>query len=770
MRGRLLAGLSALTLFAGACSQDTAGPVANVPRPSVPLAPTVGDPDLATLISQQLTCLYEEGLLPNEQSSLGKFRNIQSLVAANDLPGAGAATGNLVGFIELKFSQYTGPATIDCSPPVPGYPNPVSVALLKDDVITNLWAYVGLTGEICEVPAGEPKLCKTSDQTSGFVYFPDDIFTQVTFVGIEQNPPGLTALQDLFDEYPNRVRIVTTGLNDFSGFTLKPIVVVCFNDALVPDDASVAARLLVGARHESGFEFLPSADFSQYPPEVLAEAVNMCGLPESTSSMFSPGTTLGRIGNELLQLLLPKPLQASVMRQLAFGGAGGATEQFSDFGIVDRGATAFGGAGGATEQFAPPAAVKAAGERANASYDPNTSTVTGVAGETESDAADLPSVKVVAPVSLTGIPGVQVTFTLLDPITSPYSSSPSLATLCGATTVPTGADGSATLPCLNFGTKAGYKNLRVTFDPTGVDPLACIIGSTGACDNSTDVNFLVQTNAGPAALIKPYMPPDTAAQLFSYGINLTPYLPVNPAPRARVTDQYGNVVGSNVPVFWSTNTSTGSVLDVTGGTQTGSLGTAQVTSWTLGEGVNQLFASLYDNLTTPPVGFLPAEFRATTPTGVPIFTCGIGASKIDLGPFTIPAPNNILRDITLQMSVTGQSSAISSYQANLSVRAGSFNGPEVGVGSGTVALPGNNGSPTSVTFHLTTPVPRQTGGGTSPLWFRLTVTVPPTRKIQLWYNASFPNNSPCKDAKIYSPTYPSPSGVVKAGLSIVATN
>ena len=323
--------------------------------------------------------------------------------------------------------------------------------------------------------------------------------------------------------------------------------------------------------------------------------------------------------------------------------------------------------------------------------------------------------------------------------------------------------GTSTTQANAVGGLATFSNLAITQAGTYT-----ITASASGLTNTVSQQFTI--SAAAAAVIKTYMPPGpTEAQTYNYGNSLTPYLAVSPAPKSRVTDQYGNAVGAGVPVFWSANTTTGAVLDVGGGGQTAADGTAQVNSWTLGEGAQTLLASLYSDSDTPPVGFLPAQFTAATPTGVVIFSCGVGTSKVDLGPLTIPSPNAILRDITLQMSVTGQSSAISNYQASLSVRLDGFNGTQVGVGGGTIALPGNNGSPTPVTFHLTTPVPRQTGSHT--LWFRLTFSnLPATRKIQLWYNTSFPNNSPCKDAKVYSPTYPSPSGVVKAGVSITATN
>jgi hypothetical protein len=77
-----------------------------------------------------------------------------------------------------------------------------------------------------------------------------------------------------------------------------------------------------------------------------------------------------------------------------------------------------------------------------------------------------------------------------------------------------GGDGYASVPCLNFGTVPGYKNLKATFDPTGVDPLACIINAAGVCATATtSSNFLVETTPGvPTRLVVIGSPGSTSAQ------------------------------------------------------------------------------------------------------------------------------------------------------------------------------------------------------------------------------------------------------------------
>ena len=777
MYRRLLAGVALVALAVTACGPDATGPVDVKPTVGPQTTHQAGDAALAAIITEQLTCLYQKGLLPNEQSSLGKFNAIKAQLAAGDLQGAAEGTANLIKFIELKYSQYSGPTTIDCG----GNIGSITVLALKDDVIKNLWSYLGFDGAVCEVPPGQPKICQTGDLTTGFVYFPENIFSQLTFVSIEEIPTE--PLQGLFDEHPVRVRILTSGLSDFSddlAFPVKPLVVVCFNDALLPSDVSIVSRWLLGSNHEGTFNFIPGADFSSYPAEVLTLAQNMCGAAPGPSP-FSSQTAFGRFGNSLVNLLLPAKLQALPPGQLSFGGVGGSAEQFSNFGVVDPGLSAFGGVGGSAEQFAPGAGAPPSGP-STSTYSGATSTVVGTAGEvacqpgsvipgcTTFEAGGLPTVKVVAPVSGLGIPGVAVTFTMLDPITQPYAATPSGAAMCtGQTTAVTGADGTAPVPCLSFGTTVGYKNLQVTFDPTGVDPLACIIGSDQSCNNGTTVNFLVQTTPGAAALIKTYMPPSApvAAQTFSYGTGLAEGVAVSPAPQVIVTDQYGNAVGAGVGITWSPITgSNGAALVVGGAGSTSAGGLAQVTSWTLGAGLNQILAEITDV-----VGGTPASFTGSVPTGQSLFACPVGGNKTDIGAISFPRVNGTVRSITLYASVTGQSSTEATYNATFTVRKNNSTGAIVGSGAGGFALPGNNGSPRAITLGLSDVVlASETTGGVQTLWVTVSFSnLPATRKIQVWYNSSITrsNQGPCYNSLVYNP---GSTTVFKRGLGINVTN
>ena len=241
---------------------------------------------------------------------------------------------------------------------------------------------------------------------------------------------------------------------------------------------------------------------------------------------------------------------------------------------------------------------------------------------------------------------------------------------------------------------------------------------------------------------------------------------MSPAPRVIVKDAYGNPVG-NEPLTWAPVLgSNGSVLTIGAGSATTSpAGTAQVTSWNLGDGFNDLDATI----TAAPAA-TPAQFFATTPTGVASFSCTVGTSKQDLVPFSVKRPSNsATKEVTLWMSVTGQSSYSAGYSAELKVfetaQAFQAGTSAIATKTGTISLPGNNGNPTPVTFSFASSIPK----GSGLLYFKLTVTAPGTRKFQLWYASSgFANNSDCANALMY-PSYSALTPTIK-GLRIQLTN
>ena len=132
----------------------------------------------------------------------------------------------------------------------------------------------------------------------------------------------------------------------------------------------------------------------------------------------------------------------------------------------------------------------------------------------------------------------------------------------------------------------------------------------------------------------------------------------------------------------------------------------------------------------------------------------------------IKAPNGSMKKVTIQMSINGESSSLSNYDATLDARLDGPTGTVLGTTSGKVQLPGDNGNPVPVTFTFSTSIARQTGNHT--IWFMPSVVVPANRKPQVWYNnGNFKSNDPCFDAQVYAP---GSTTVFKRGLSIDVTN
>lgn len=558
VRSLLLGGGLGLGLLVAACAPEALTREGSTGAGNAVAANAVGDADLIPLIEADLTCLYSTaGLLPNESSSVGKFRSIVTAVESGDLVAAQDAAAKLISFIELKYSQFRDKsAIIACGDPV----GTIALTELKDRVIARINAFVSLGGNVCEIPEGSAAtFCRSGDNQTALVYFPPGLFDKLTFVSIEENPTGFTSLQDLgFDEYPAYVRVQTEPITDFRNEPIKPLVFVCFNEAVVPTDQTLRDRLLLGHRHAAldgtvSFRLLPPPDFDLYGDAVLTEVESFCAgtLASSGGAPFPADSRLGRLGNRVANFFAPSPLQAVV--RAVRGGVGGSAEEFSEFGAIDRGISAIGGVGGSAEEFVRAGAVAEGMAAAQVSSDG--STVTGKAGvDTEvTDTAELPRVRLVSPGSDNPVAGVTVNFQLLDPETvSPTSE----ASFCGSTTAVTDANGEASPACLNFGNKVGFKNLKVTFDPTGVDAEACIIDIfTGVCaTETTSLNFLVATIAGdPAKLALVNAPGATAAQA---GVAM------DPQPILQVQDAGGNDVtglAADIPVTVTVTRADGTV-------------------------------------------------------------------------------------------------------------------------------------------------------------------------------------------------------------------
>ena len=588
----ILSGLALAVLVLAGCQGDAISPNTdpeNVRPPDVgvPYPTHIGDVDLAAQIEADLTCLYAAGLIPNESSGLGKFNTIKDKLAADDTVGARDATDKLISFIELKYAQYAnqgGAAFIDCDGDGTAE---TDITELKDGVILRLGVYVNTPGGVCEIPGNNPgTFCETPDDTTAFVYFPPTIFAQLTYVSIQANPPGLSSLQNEFDEYPTYVRVLTAPITSFENEPLKPLVIVCFNDQVAQNPTSLLARLLLGSLHTNPdltteFKLLPKPIFEDYPPEVLLQAQTACGDAPTSALGFSNRTVLGRVANKVLNAIMPAAVQAQFGRtELSFGGVGGSAEEFSDFGGIDPGMR-FGGVGGSAEEFAPPAL--APGAPALLPVAPPPGAIVGMAND--SDSSDTWATVTLKTDLGVPIVGASVTFSLANPITSPYDADPSDTKFCTGLesfTVATDGTGTAIVDCLNFGTVVGFRNLRATVDPATVDPAACVIISDPDDPNvdlcalypsTVSVNYLVATIAGDPAQLTVTTAPGLVSAVAGAAMNAQPVI--------QVRDAGGNPVGPNPGLPVTATVSAGGTLSGTTSITTDANGVATFTNLAL---------------------------------------------------------------------------------------------------------------------------------------------------------------------------------------------
>lgn len=317
-----------------------------------------------------------------------------------------------------------------------------------------------------------------------------------------------------------------------------------------------------------------------------------------------------------------------------------------------------------------------------------------------------------------------------------------------------------TLSRTTSGGIATFTDLRID----GVVGSRTLDFTSGSLTPATSTAIVV--GAGTASVVQTYMPTSApvAAASYSYGTGL-PVGPVSDPPQVRVTDAFGNPV-AGVGITWSPSSASNGATLVpgTGGLTTSAAGLAQASSWSLGDGFNQVIAEIAGSTT-------PATFTGTGPSGQILFSCSLGGSKTDVGWLTVKTPNGTVRTLNVWMSVTGQSSSVATYPATVTVRKNGPTGAIIGGGSGGVTLPGNNGTPTSVTFSLSDPVfQTESGGvgGTNVLWIDLQFPgLAPTRKMQVWYQNVKRPTGDCADARVYDPGSTTKS---KQGLSIVVTN
>jgi hypothetical protein len=222
---------------------------------------------------------------------------------------------------------------------------------------------------------------------------------------------------------------------------------------------------------------------------------------------------------------------------------------------------------------------------------------------------------------------------------------------------------------------------------------------------------------------------------------------VSPAPTVLVTDAYGNAIGG-LSVDWTAGLSSNSSVSP-GSTVTGANGQT-TTTWTLGDGANQLRAELASN----PAVFVVFDATGTS-TLVELNVCAPGGAKDPIGDpskpyaFYLPDPGNgkTIRQIAVYLSSQGRANQPTEYEVELTTQRATFD-PAVSLPVATrarVNLRGNNSEDKLATFTLTQPIVGASGTSAREVMVRLRVLDNPDG-AQLTFNAGTcsPGTKNCK--------------------------
>ena len=708
MRHYLYVANLVLLLALAACGPDSVAPRNGEssagkglqPAAAPPAGTCVADP---AVVTADLSILMSV-LTPNTQSAQSKWTYVKLLMSYNK-PDSTAkaqayAQNPLISFIANKYSQIS--TTTQNSTIIDSQGNTTTVSALFTKVTAAITCF---TTTVFNIPGNNTGVALVNSDGTGGAFFPPNFCDQaagcgginVTFVEVPVcTAPGVPTgcvpkLNTLLDQYGKYMKIVATG--GTPNFATPVIVALC-----VPTGTplEVAPGLQVGHQNDgntgpSGFSVL---DKPGAIPTALSSQLLCANLASNTKRETTPKTMLARWVNRIADLVLPEKASAHVY-YLGGLGIGGTTTKFSPFGLVSPTLSASGGIGGTKTAFAPALAPS----------------LTTLAGGNLQDSinvvqtTNLPKVLVRTKLG-TAIPGATVTFTAQNPVTVPYSGTPSNATVCavsGAFVTTTDGLGYATLDCLNFGSALGYKDLSATIDPStapglsedgglnnitvaacDVAPTATSPGTCGTPTATTTLHWLVTTVTGPPAKLTLSAVPGAASAKLGESLSLQPI--------GKITDASNNPV-SGVVVTVSL-TAGGGTLGCFGG------GAACLSATTVVDG-SATFANL---MITGPVAGVPqtltfASGTLTTPATV---TPTVGDATT-LTVETAPVAGQLGKALTTQptMKVTDTwNNPVAGATVTVALTAG---GGTLGCfGGGITCLSGTTAAPGTSTFSALT--------------------------------------------------------------------
>jgi hypothetical protein len=329
----VLAGLAALLL--GACATDHSpvppGAPADPGRPQVSSSYTC---NANYDIGARLTALWVNS--PNINSAMAKWNQIQHQQSNNPTPSTQVtnATANLIDFILVQYREGK------LAPPSGMTQAEYDAALVE--LINQLYCNAGLSISIGTLNAwiiyqNDTEKTFVAPTGNTGVTFPANSVPVTSIVTVD-NCDSNQRLNTPLDQYPF-----------VCNWTLQPdqpllngrraTVTVCA--AGIPASNTALLNRLALGHEKHGFEILPAPTAADPAPPTI----------DCTGYLASAGSGAVKWLARALDFLLPEKLQA---RMFFFGGASGATSEFSPFAPVDPRLSVV-GASGTTGEFTPPA-------------------------------------------------------------------------------------------------------------------------------------------------------------------------------------------------------------------------------------------------------------------------------------------------------------------------------------------------------------------------------------------------------------------------------
>jgi hypothetical protein len=785
--------------FAGACGDFNEGtapsPQSRAPRTASVTAPVPGTCATLTELIALTNTLFGAGS-PDANSVIGKLNNIAHQIEIGDF-----ATAKTHAYTTVKFvlDKYAGG----------GFPGTAQDAV---NLVNAIFCYVGLTLQIND-PSGSFLVFPSDDaqilQVPGVAgtSLPPNPVSEPTLITINLIPdtfdPGQGPLDTKLDQYPGFASFTHQSENDLP-FTQPVIVAVCADPGIPAD---VRARLRLGHDAAAGFEITPPADagFLQcatsvaqtglrgligrlanlvLPKVLYARQEDFSGGVGGTAGEYSdfgpidPNAGLsGGVGGTAGEYLRAAAIRANLEGGCAVVEAPVGSPLSADClplltittplgtpltGVpIQWNVTAGGG------QIAP---------RSNGicgEFGSTASTATSALGKTgvcwtlgaaglnsvvatPSAGGDAPAGTNFTPSTITfdatANPPVAVEFVQQPPANmiagTPFDVTAKIVDKNGAQVLGSNAAVTLTPNQNSFADGVASVTANATQGFVSFSGLRITTAAAGYTLTATS-SVITEPNAPPVSSAFNVLPGAAASITIVQGNNQTAAanttLPVNPT--VRVTDQYSNPV-AGASVTWTPGLSSlGSVG--ASPTNTGIDGTT-FTTWTIGDGANQLTASVGG------LASLSVVFDATGVSTLSVLNqclpAGGGDPINDAGKqyaFYIPNPgkNKTIREIQVYLSSTGKANTPTPYQIQLTTQLGTFDpsvSPPVGTTT-TVALRGNNSEKKLTTFSLATPIVGTQSG--PDIMIRLNVLTNPDGSTINFNTGECSPGSNCKPAR-----------------------